>query len=71
MACERCGCRESRVVMVRCDTNNNRLRRRVCRHCGHRYWTVQGPEKVISKYEIQWSGSSKTYTEELTYRGEL
>ena len=25
----------------------------------HRYWTVQGPEKVITKYDLEWSGSSK------------
>ena len=57
--------------MVRGDKSGNRIRRRLCRHCGHRYWTVQGPEKVITKYDLEWSGSSKTYTEEVTYRGEL
>ncbi len=57
--------------MVRCDTNDNRVRRRLCKSCGHRYWTVQGPEKVISKYDIEWSGSSRSYTEQVTYRGEV
>lgn len=71
MVCQRCGCRQSIVVMVRDDTNGLKLRRRKCKHCGNRYWTVQPKEKTISKYEIEWSGSSKTHNEELTYRGTL
>ena len=70
MVCEKCGSGQSSVVMVRSDTNGNRVRRRLCKHCGHRFWTVQGTEKVIRKYDLHWFGSSKTHTEEVTYRGD-
>lgn len=71
MSCEKCGCKHSFIVLVRTDPNGVKVRRRKCKHCGYRYYTAQAPEQIISKYQLKWAGSSKTYDEAVTFLGSL
>ena len=67
--CQRCGCKQSVMVLVRTDPTGIRIRRRKCKHCGNRYYTAQPPEEVISKYQLQWTGSTKTHNEVVRFKG--
>ena len=58
MACDKCGSTQVPVVFTKVDANGYRIRKRACNDCGHEYYTVQGAEKVISKYDIQWLKSA-------------
>ena len=52
--CPSCGHRSSRVVLTK-DTINSVydiVRRRVCKNCGHRWYTGQYNEKSLAK--VQW-----------------
>lgn len=41
LACRRCGCRDLRVYYTRKQRNGQVLRRRYCRNCGERVFTVE------------------------------
>jgi transcriptional regulator NrdR family protein len=59
MSCPECGAESSRVVITRSPVNDPaaRCRRRECSACGHRYYTLQPPEMVVSRFELEWLGS--------------
>ena len=57
MACRKCGCKESRVVLTKRDPKGYFIRRRRCLNCGHRYYTVQPFETVVSSHEVLWVNS--------------
>ena len=69
--CPKCGSVLIKVVLTRIDPNGFKIRRRWCRLCDHRYYTVQGQEVVISKYDLKWSGSRRFNTEVLSFKGDL
>jgi len=41
LACPRCGCRHFEVISTRSQRPGCILRRRACRHCGHRVTTYE------------------------------
>lgn len=44
MACPNCGCRDTRVVKTRHNSDGSETsRRRVCRHCGNKITTIEMP----------------------------
>ena len=57
------------MVLVRTDPTGIKIRRRKCKHCSYRYYTAQSPEEAISKYQVKWSGSSRTHNEMVTFKG--
>lgn len=60
MRCPECNYLVTKVVLSRkMHTSLDNLRRRVCTECGHRWYTVQGAEKVISSYSIAWKKEGK------------
>ena len=71
MNCPACGCVRVKVVMTRIDPNGFKIRRRRCEKCDHRYYTIQGQETLISKYDLKWSGSRRSNTETVTFIGDL
>lgn len=71
MKCPKCGCVRVKVVITRVDPNGFKIRRRWCKGCDHRYYTIQGQETLISKYDLEWSGSRRFNTEVLTFKGDL
>ena len=32
-----------------------RVRRRLCRQCGHRWWTEQAPEEELESWRLVWT----------------
>ena len=69
--CPKCGCVRLKVVFTRIDPNGFKIRRRCCKGCDHRYYTIQGQETLISKYDLEWSGSRRFNTEAVTFKGDL
>ena len=57
IACPACGSRRTAVVMTRQLEDSSILRRRKCNGCGHRWYTRQQPEVVVSAYAIVWDST--------------
>ena len=51
--CPSCGHSLTRVQLV-ARIEQGALRRRVCKSCAHRFYTLQPHEVVISQYEVSW-----------------
>ena len=53
--CPKCGCRRTKVVLVRdaIDLQYDTIRRRRCLECDHRWWTGQKFETVIKS--VVWA----------------
>lgn len=52
--CPECSSRLSFVQMTNQDADGRIVRRRVCRACGHKWYTLQWAEEVISPYQLRW-----------------
>jgi len=57
IACPSCGCRRTHVVSTSQDDSGQIVRRRHCRVCEHRWYTLQQPEVEISAYQLVWAKS--------------
>lgn len=61
MKCPECGSRRTRVIATKhVKEPVIFVRRRCCDGCGHRYWTQQPCEELLSRYAIDWRGSNGT-----------
>lgn len=54
--CPECGAVRTHVVSSNLSECGFFVRRRHCRLCGHRWYTKQSPEVVISQYQLMWRG---------------
>lgn len=54
ISCPVCGYRRTHVVMSNQDDVGRIIRRRHCRSCDHRWYTIQQPEAEISQYDLVW-----------------
>ena len=56
MRCPSCGTYNTRVVMTKSVDMHGfeKVRRRACNRCEHRWYSAQGPEQVV---QVQWEGS--------------
>lgn len=52
--CPSCASQLTRVVSVTTTADGDRLRRRYCRLCDHRWYSLQPPERVIDPAAIIW-----------------
>ncbi len=52
--CPNCKGNSARVVLTKKTEEGQIIRRRVCHNCGHRWYTLQYPEVVISGEEVYW-----------------
>lgn len=55
--CTNLNCQSSTVKVVETRTmpDGTRMRRRRCRQCGHKWYTVQPPEQEIEGWRLIWS----------------
>ena len=66
MVCPECGSRRTKVTSTKHVKEPVLVvRRRCCEGCGHRYWTQQSCEQVLSSYAINWHGAHGTAYVEL------
>lgn len=68
--CPSCRANAARVVATRTTKNNERIRRRHCHNCGHRWYTLQPPEIEISTDEVQWNANGISYIPQNTRESE-
>ena len=54
MRCPECDGRVTWVVMTHWQSDGRVVRRRACKACDHRWYSVQGPEEQISKFRLCW-----------------
>ena len=71
MVCDKCGSTKVRVVFTKVDVNGYKIRRRKCADCGHKYYTVQGAERVITNREIAWLNGLGSHNWNLRFTGTL
>ena len=71
MMCDRCGSTKVYVVFTKVDSNGCKVRRRKCADCGHRYYTVQGAEKVVAGKDIVWLRGVGSHNWNLRFTGTL
>lgn len=61
MKCPECGSRRTKVTSTKhVKEPAIFVRRRRCDGCGHRWWTQQAPEQLLSSYAIDWRGANGT-----------
>lgn len=58
MNCPQCDCTKTRVTYSKELESKDRLRKRQCNQCNHKWYTITPPEKIISKYELRWGAWS-------------
>lgn len=58
--CPQCGGKATYVVCTFHTETEQLVRRRRCKFCDHRWYTIQDPEQPLSKYVIKWNGRSRT-----------
>jgi len=54
ISCPQCGGKNTYVVCTYHTERHELIRRRHCRFCDHRWYTIQDPEQPLSKYRIKW-----------------
>ena len=54
MKCPECGSRRVRVVLTAYTDQQQKVRRRHCQACEHRWYTLQQPEEQISPHALHW-----------------
>ena len=59
--CPECNSPRVYVVMTKDTQEGSLLRRRHCRACDHRWYTVQQQEQVICGSQIEWKNRRKSY----------
>jgi transcriptional regulator NrdR family protein len=57
--CPQCGGNATYVVCTYHTETEQLVRRRHCKFCDHRWYTIQSPEKPLSQYLIKWKGRSR------------
>ena len=58
MKCPQCGSLVSRVILSRrAVVGKHVVRRRACNACTHRWYSIQPPEELVSKYQLVWKKS--------------
>jgi transcriptional regulator NrdR family protein len=57
--CPQCSGKATYVVCTFHTEAEQLVRRRRCRFCDHRWYTVQNPEQLLSKCNIKWTGRSR------------
>jgi transcriptional regulator NrdR family protein len=57
--CPKCSGKSTYVVCTYHTETEQLVRRRRCRFCDHRWYTIQGPEQPLSQYSIKWKGRSR------------
>jgi transcriptional regulator NrdR family protein len=55
-SCPNCGAWFTSVVLTKNAIGGERIRRRHCKHCDHRFYTEQNQERVLEPWQIAWSG---------------
>ena len=54
MRCPECNGRVTLVVSTHWQKGGEVVRRRACKACDHRWYSVQAPEVVVSNYDLVW-----------------
>jgi transcriptional regulator NrdR family protein len=75
MQCPSCGGKYSRTVKAHHDTLDTQLHHRVCKHCNHKWWTVEvslpfnavqllngEPTRTLLYQELKFTSRSSTST---------
>ena len=57
-SCPECGRNPTQVVISKVAKDGRIMRRRWCKSCGHRWYTVQPPEQVVESWQISYEGGS-------------
>ena len=61
--CPECRSRRIHVVVTRPSTDNcHILRRRHCRTCDHRWYTLQDSERIVTGADFTWVGRDSAQT---------
>jgi len=61
--CPACGHPYSKVVSTtREHSDNTTLRRRHCKSCDHRWYTLQQPEEILNAYQVSWRNKDSRRT---------
>ena len=56
MRCPKCSWNRSSVVLTRDDARGDgKIRRRHCKQCDYRWYTLQKAEVFIPKYAVVWN----------------
>jgi C4-type Zn-finger protein len=54
--CPECGSQVTDVISTRSSAHNDKVRRRSCFCCGHKFYTVQPAEMIADNTSIHWKG---------------
>jgi len=54
MNCPECHSARVKVVMTTYATTGEKVRRRHCLTCDHRWYTLQQPETILLKTSVNW-----------------
>ena len=57
--CPDCNSTNVRVVVTSPTGDGTVVRRRKCLVCDHRWYTVQAPEQILPKQQVQWTNHNK------------
>jgi len=63
--CPKCRNPQSSVVLTRHTEHGESVRRRSCEECGHKWFTMQEPEFLLSRDAVRWSGNQLRLTQEV------
>ena len=55
--CPKCGQLRTRVVLTKRAKDGITIRRRHCRECDHRWYSIQYPEVPVKENEVKWIGT--------------
>jgi len=58
--CPKCESLSIEVVCIKYDEENCAVRRKLCRDCEHRFYTLQYPEAIVSNREIKYTKGGRT-----------
>jgi transcriptional regulator NrdR family protein len=56
MNCPSCDHSNLKVVATKYAGTGEIIRRRWCKDCGHRWYTVQRPEQIVANWQISYEG---------------
>ena len=54
--CPECGAGFTQVVYTKNAAGGERVRRRHCKRCEHRFYTEQAQEQVLESWQVAWRG---------------
>jgi len=55
--CPKCSNVRTRVVLTKRAKDGITIRRRNCRECDHRWYSIQYPEVPVKENEVKWIGT--------------